>query len=194
MPKHWISLLLLTSLIIVFVIFWESPPDILGGAKPSPAAEFPSAYLINSHSRQYDQQGELELELKAAKIIHYQATPGRSQTSDHADMELPELALYNEDQAPWYLKAEKGRSNHDGSRLRLMGNVYAWQTHPKQGRSELHTEVLVIDTKRSYVETDETVKIRTEGHDITAVGLKANLTEQSLQLLNRVRGVHELPN
>ena len=57
MPKHWISLLLLIALTVLFLVFWESPPALLTGEKAKPKAEFPAAYMIDSHSQHFDEDG-----------------------------------------------------------------------------------------------------------------------------------------
>lgn len=191
MPKHWISLLVLVVLTIMFVVFWESPPAILSGPKPEAKAEFPSAYMLNSRSRQYDSKGKLKFELKADKVVHYQAVPGRQAANDFANIEAPELTLYSGGSSPWHLSAKQGRSNFDGSKLTLKGDVYGWQTNSDKGRNELNTDQLVIHTVRNYVETDKAVMIRTAGHSTKAIGLRADLNKETLQLRSKVRGVHE---
>lgn len=191
MPKHWISLLILVTLTLLFVVFWESPPAILSAPKAAPNATFPASYLVNSHSRQYDEDGTLGFEMRAKKIVHYQASPGKQQDTDFAQIESPQLLLHNSGAEPWHISAKRGKSNHNGSRLTLIDDVYAWQINKKGERNELNTDELVLLTEQQYVETNKAVIIAAPGHTITAIGLKANLQKDSLQLLSRVRGVHE---
>lgn len=191
MPKHWISLLLLIALTVLFLVFWESPPALLTGAKKTSKAEFPAAYMINSHSQHFDETGHLDYEIKAAKIVHFQSTPGRQQDSDHADITSPDITLHAEGRKPWHIKAKKGRSNSDGSQIILTEDVEGWQEGDEGQRNELNTDELVIHTRRNYVETDKAVIINNSGHTIKAIGLEADLNKETLRLKQRVRGVHE---
>ncbi|MCV6623154.1 MAG: LPS export ABC transporter periplasmic protein LptC [Cellvibrionaceae bacterium] len=191
MPKHWISLLLLIALTVLFLVFWESPPALLTGEKAKPKAEFPAAYMIDSHSQYFDKDGRLNYEVKAAKVVHYQATPGRQQESDHADISEPDITLYTANGEPWHISAATGRANADGSKIYLKSDVHAWQAVSQGERNELNTDELVIHTKRNYVETDKAVIISSSGHNIKAIGLEADLNKESLRLKQRVRGVHE---
>ncbi|GAA6153500.1 LPS export ABC transporter periplasmic protein LptC [Pseudoteredinibacter isoporae] len=191
MPKHWISLLLLIALTVLFLVIWESPPALLSGAKKDSKAEFPAAYMIDSHSQHFDESGHLDYEIKAAKVVHYQVTPGRQQDNDHADITSPEITLHAPGRQPWYIRAKTGRSNSDGSKIILTKDVEGWQENDDGQRNELNTDELVIHTKRDYVETDKAVIITSGGHTIKAIGLEANLNKETLRLKQRVRGVHE---
>lgn len=191
MPKHWISLLLLIALTVLFLVFWESPPAILSGEKESPKKDIPASYLIDSHSQHFDNEGHLNYEIKASKIVHYQAVPGYARNTDYADISAPNITLYSKVSSPWHITARQGVSNSDGSQLTLTDDVHAWQQLPNGERSELNTDELIIHIKRNYVETDKAVIINNSGHTIKAIGLEADLNTDSLRLKERVRGVHE---
>lgn len=192
MPKHWISLLLLIALTGLFLALWESPPALLsGGDKEKPKKEIPASYMIDSHSQHFDESGKLNYEIKASKIVHYQASPGYQQDSDYADLNAPDITLYSKEGAPWRITAKQGVSNSDGSQLTLSDDVHAWQETINGLNNELNTDQLIIHIKRNYVETDKAVIINNGSHTIKAIGLGADLNTELIRLKERVRGVHE---
>ncbi len=191
MPKHWISLLLLIALTVLFLVFWESPPAILSGEKESPQKSIPASYLIDSHSQHFDNEGHLNYEIKASKIVHYQAVPGYARNTDYADISAPNITLYSKVSSPWHITARQGVSNSDGSQLTLTDDVHAWQQLPNGERSELNTDELIIHIKRNYVETDKAVIIQVIVGVMAVVPMLKAVDTELIRLKERVRGVHE---
>lgn len=194
MPKHWISLLSLILITVVFIVLWESPPEgLLGKTKAnSEVPEFPSVYLVNSYTREYNQHGKLSFEFRAAHFRHYQANPGQQQSSDYALIDKPAITLHSKDaDSPWYITADSAHSNFDGSIITLSQNVHAWQKIDNASRNELKTEQLILEPNKKYAETDKAVTISNPGNIVNGVGMQAFLKSNIIKLLSRVKSVHE---
>lgn len=208
MPKHWVSLLSLILITVVFIVLWESPPDSLRGKRSDrlEPAEYPSVYLVNPYTREYDKDGLLNFEFRAKHFRHYQIEPGHEQNSDYALIDKPHIVLYdnyqyietdnkgntgNNSNIPWIITADSAHSNFDGSIITLSGNVLAWQTINNLTRNELKTEKLILEPNKKFAQTDKAVTISNPGNIVNGVGMQAFLQSNIIKLLSRVKSVHE---
>lgn len=209
MPKHWISLLSLILITVVFIVLWESSPDSLRGKRSDrpETAEYPSVYLVNPYTREYNKDGLLNFEFKAKHFRHYQIDPGQEQSSDYALIDSPHIVLYDHNQdnvssnsnsddkgnnIPWIITADSAHSNFDGSIITFSGNVLAWQTINSLIRNELKTEKLILEPNKKFAQTDKAVTISNPGNIVNGVGMQAFLQSNIIKLLSRVKSVHEL--
>lgn len=89
----------------------------------------------------------------------------------------------------WHLTSDHGRVREEGNDVELHGNVRV--TGPPQGDAEplsLTTETLRINTPTEFIETDAPVKLRWSGHELDAVGMRADLKAGRLSLESDVNG------
>ena len=89
----------------------------------------------------------------------------------------------------WHMKSDHGQVRADGNDVQLTGNVTILGSAPGSGLPlSLKTESLRINTPTQYIETDAPVRLRWSGHELTAVGLKADLKAGTLRLESEVHG------
>jgi lipopolysaccharide export system protein LptC len=89
----------------------------------------------------------------------------------------------------WHLTSDHGQVRANGDDVELKGNVRI--TGPPQGGSEplsLTTESLRINTPTEFIETDAPVKLRWSGHELDAIGMRADLKAGTLRLESDVNG------
>jgi len=89
----------------------------------------------------------------------------------------------------WHLTSDHGLVREEGNDVELTGNVRV--TGPPQGGVEplsLTTEILRINTPTEFIETDAPVRLRWSGHEIDAVGMRADLKAGTLSLESDVNG------
>jgi len=67
-----------------------------------------------------------------------------------------------------------------------------WKVNEHQQKSELVSERLVVKPEQQYVETDKAVMLTTAGSTTRAIGMRAYLKQDKIELLSNVRGTHEL--
>jgi lipopolysaccharide export system protein LptC len=126
----------------------------------------------------------------ASETRYFQISRRGPTSSDYAELSKPELTLFGEDAPPWHIVAEEGKAEDQGDRILLWGKVRIWQTDQDK-LSEFTTPFLIVEPERQYAETDKPVMITSAGSTTQAVGMKAYLKEDRIQLLSRVRGTHE---
>ena len=89
----------------------------------------------------------------------------------------------------WHMKSDRGQVRANGDDVQLNGNVTIQGPAPGSGEPlSLRTESLRINTPTEYIETDAPVQLRWSGHELTAVGLKADLKAGLLRLESKVHG------
>jgi LPS export ABC transporter protein LptC len=93
------------------------------------------------------------------------------------------------DETPWLLSAASAKYARDGSQLDLLGNVQVRST-PADGTQAVTivTEQLLFSPDTSSAESDESVEIRVGGWQLSAVGLRTLLKEDTLELESQVHG------
>ncbi len=113
-----------------------------------------------------------------------------SQRLDDGAVELDEVRLrYAPDsELPWLLTATAGRMPPGGKLLQLLGEVVA-TTQDRDGvPATIRTDYLEVDTGSYVAFTERPVEVVFGGGQLAAVGLRAFLREDRLQLLSEVHG------
>ncbi len=191
MPRNLFSILAVITLLVSFIVLWESPPAVFSRDKGDPEKRKPTArsYLTDIKTTQYDEEGRISYVFSASKLSIFQQHPKRSSKNDYTEIEAPSLLLLSEGEAPWHLTADTGRTQ--GKNLTLNGNVLAWRENQQGHRSELSTTQLVVKPEQQYAETDKPVMITTVGSRTQAGGMKFYLKENKLVLTSKVRGRYD---
>jgi lipopolysaccharide export system protein LptC len=111
-------------------------------------------------------------------------------------IERPVLDWYQPDgrTREWRLLAERGWVAADNQLVRLEGEVVVTRTAEsgKPPATIITRDVLVRPAERQ-AETAAPARAVTPGSDLRAIGLRAILDEERLELLSEVRGVYEPP-
>lgn len=146
----------------------------------------PDYFMENFTQTTMNAEGRPQHRLNADLMLHY---------PDDGSTELvrPKLEVYNEAPSPWHVMADKGWVNKDNDLVLLTGEVQIWR-EGEDGRREVEVitrDVRVLPRDR-YAETDQAATIRAPGTVYHAIGMRAKLNEDTLELLNRVRGRHEV--
>jgi len=89
----------------------------------------------------------------------------------------------------WHLTSDYGRVRANGDDVQLTGNVVVTGTTPGAGEPmTLSTRSLSIHTPTEYIETKDPVIWRWSGHELTGVGMQADLKAGKLRLESDVHG------
>jgi LPS export ABC transporter protein LptC len=89
----------------------------------------------------------------------------------------------------WRLKSDRGQVRADGDDVQLDGNVVVNGQAPGSGAPiTLSTETMRINTPTEFIETDGPVRLRWSGHQLDAVGMRADLKAGTLRLESKVHG------
>lgn len=193
MIKNWLAPLAIIALTILLLMFWDTPPQNFLNPEPEiqAKAKYPANILQNTVNREYDEQGQLKSVFEAKESRYFQVNRKRRTHKDYAELTEPTLTLHSADAPPWRITADEGRAEKNGDIIHLWGKVHIWQKDKLGQISELTTPYLTVKPKRQYAETDKPVMIVSAGSTTKAVGMKAFLQRDKIQLLSKVRGIHE---
>lgn len=111
------------------------------------------------------------------------------------EVDLDEVALvYNPRlQVPWQVSATTGQMPPGGKLLRLLGEVVAVTQDSDGVPATIRTDYLEVDPETYVAFTERPVDIEYDGARVTAIGMRAFLKEDRLQLLSDVHGTF-IPN
>ncbi|WP_347332793.1 LPS export ABC transporter periplasmic protein LptC [Marinimicrobium locisalis] len=185
-PLTWVGLFLLIAVVAV----WDYSPEDLLREKETQQERFPQAYMIDSQTRRYNKEGELHYRMLSERADFFQFLPERSSPRDYSLIQSPEVTVHGEGEHPWRLTSRVGRSNATGDELRFNGNVRAWQSQPG-GELVLTTPELLVEPNRQYAHTSKAVKMRSPRGQHEAIGMRADLSKDHIELLSEVRGTYE---
>jgi LPS export ABC transporter protein LptC len=105
---------------------------------------------------------------------------------DRVAGEKPSAAAGNE---KWHLKSDRGQVRDNGDDVQLLGNVVVTGQAPGGGPPiTLSTETMRINTPTEFIETDAPVRLKWSGHQLDAVGMRADLKAGTLRLESKVHG------
>ena len=176
---------LVLVVIAALTAWWLSKLDESGGGGRELKAHEPDYYMENFTQSTMDEQGRLHHRLSAELMLHYP-------DDDTTEMVKPILEVYNDGPMPWHVRAEKGWISANNDVVLLTGQVHIWRDR-EDGRREIDvvTRDLRVLPREQYAETDKSARIRGEGVQYDAVGMRASFEQSRLELMSRVKGRHE---
>lgn len=132
----------------------------------------------------FDERGNPELKLQAKSIVHYPK-------DGSMDLEAPHALVFEQEGPPWRVVSERGWLSDDLAVVRLLGHAElqrdAWQG---TGPIKVVTRDVSIQTETRFIETDRAVKAWMGENTLEAVGMRLDLTRETLRLLARVKGYY----
>jgi lipopolysaccharide export system protein LptC len=187
--KNILMTLLILTVASVFVVFWDSPPEIFVREKRTRVEQIPTAdsYMRQTLTAKYDKDGERAYTLKASTGLYFSK-------GDRFELEEPLLVAYrdNGSNPPWRLRADEAHTEKRGGEVVLTGDVYAWQEQPR-GINEMRTSRLLFLPETNIARTDRKVALESPGSVTTGTGMEANFDTEVYRLLSNVRGRHNVP-
>lgn len=164
---------------------WLQRIAALDDGAGGPLTRRPDYWMDGVSRTLLDANGEVEAVLDATRMTHYP-------DDDSTALEQPRLALYNGPGSPWRVNAESGWISGDGSVVRLDGAVEIFRLDADgRRRFEILTSDVRLLPRERYAETEAPAVMTGPSTQTHAIGLRANLSRNRLQLLNRVRTVYE---
>jgi len=147
------------------------------------SALLPEFYVEQPRWQVFDEHGLPKRELQARRLEQWP-------DEDRARLFEPRLQLTDVQQQHWRASAQRGWIAADQRHMVLEAAVKL-QREAGDGDLVLHTEKLRIDDKGDVIETDQPVVLVSGNWHFSATGLHAELGRQQLQLLGKVRGIHD---
>lgn len=158
--KNSILASLLVIAMVLFVSFWDSPPEMFLGkeAAKQAAASKANSYMTQSTTRKFDEFGQLTFVLKTSEGQFFK-------DQNRFVVDLPEITAFGTDieEAPWEMTAKTGVVFNRGQRIIMRGDVHAWQEAPP-GASHFKTPELTYYPEKEIAETSRPVTISSPDH------------------------------
>jgi LPS export ABC transporter protein LptC len=184
MPRNFTSIVLLGVVIVAALWFLDSPPpQFQSSPEPASDAFVLTQYFNNIDTVQYNSQGLPEQRFQSKRIEH-QTLAGTDSVDEkgRALMQLPDISFYQDGEVRWRINSLSGESNLNEEKIHLQNQVALNQLGRDDAWS-IETESLWIDPSQQTAHTEAPVKLQTRGILSTGVGMKADLIEESIEVL-----------
>lgn len=129
-----------------------------------------------------NENGEQQRQLEAPKLIHHIK-------SSQKVLKKPVIHI-KRDKTPWVITADQATSNHDDSKIILIGHVHIVQFQNKLKISELLTSRLNYYPNSQKVDTNQNITYLSQGMTVHSKGLRADLHQETMELVSNARGVY----
>jgi lipopolysaccharide export system protein LptC len=193
MPKLWRVLLTLGCGIILILLLWRSPPkelsELISQAQQVP--DYPTTYLVNARTRQFDEEGKLSYILEADKMAYFnKSDPSKPDTL----LEQPNITMFDQDNSrpPWKATANNAEGSEQQDELIMIGDVVIQQRLDNGEQTRLETTELTIKPNRRYAETDKPVIITDKTGVVRSTGVRIFFDDERIELLSNVSGNYTL--
>lgn len=188
--KNPLMAVVIAAALIIFVIFWDSPPEVFLSKKKTALATLPKAnsYMVNSETHKFNKQGVEVFVLNTERGQFFQ-------TQNEFIMDKPRIQANSETlgEPPWRLTANSGTVSDSGEQIVLRGDVRAWQD-ATSGETQFDTSQLTFYPNRNFAETDQKVTLLSPGSNVSGKGMKADFDQKTFQLLSSVKSKHHAVN
>lgn len=188
--KNIRTLFILFALGIIAALGWWLSEQLapVTGAAPRTPSQLPDYTMSDFTLTSMNTEGIPAYQLQAHTMTHH---PARA----ISDLLQPYLLFFRSDAEPWHLQSETGDATDDGKLVHLLGEVQIWRKPSADNRPlTLDTRNLTVHPDRDFAETSEAVHMVSEGTDIRGTGMRARFDTEYIEILSRVRGVHEFNN
>ena len=126
--------------------------------------------------------GKMQYHLSADSMLHFKE-------SDLTQLKKPNIEMFRTATEHWQIKANGGSINPDGDQVILKGQVeIKGSSDGQKNPLVITTESLQISPDKNTVSTRDNIKLSGHGVLIQARGMLANMNDETIQLLAKVRG------
>lgn len=153
--------------------------------------EFPQLYMTDVNVREFNDLGELAYQIRTEQITQYQIDLNAPSPEDYYLLRQPVFTFYEKHPTPWQISSINARGLADGKVMDLQGDVVIQQDSNEFGLLTANTETLTIHTDTQFAQTDKAVTMRSPKSQMDAIGMKANLQENHIEMLSNVKVVYE---
>jgi len=177
-----LTAVLLLLLVTVIGTGWYLQQQESDPQQTSVSSSGPDAFVTGMQLTVMDETGQEKYRIESDTMTHFPE-------DEHFKLTRPRFNITRPDGTVWQITAERGRTTPDNDQLWLLGEVDIRRPETSK-TSGLHvkTSDMLIKPDDETAETDNAVTITARGYLVTAVGLKADLKKNLLELRSRVQG------
>lgn len=188
LPLPWLVVIVL---VIVFATFKYSNKEDSVSQQQAEAKVFPQSYITDVEMRQFDASGNIQYQMNTPLIRRFQVNDSPSD-KDYSLFETPVFMVVTNPQRPgWFITSQEGRLDTNDTWFTLTQEVLARQTSEKQGETTISTSDLRLNLQDQFAQTSKAVTMRAAKSQITALGMRADMKRERIELLSNVKGTYE---
>ncbi len=129
-----------------------------------------------------NKEGKPTLKLITPKMVHYPE-------NDMTDVFAPRVTVYRKSPEPWYIDSDFAKASQGTNSILFWSHVNIH--HPadtENPKTSFLTEALTIFPDQQLASTDQPVTFIQPDTTVHAVGMMANLNENTVKLLSQTQG------
>jgi LPS export ABC transporter protein LptC len=181
MNKKYIffTALLFITLLTASMLAFKAAKNITTARVTNP--NNPDFFMTNTFYTKFDNDGNISEQIHMDKIMHFT-------TRNNYIFDNPRIKMNNQNEVPWHITANKGKSEFGKSKIYLWDNVKLIQAiDPKENPIfDISTNSLFIYTNNKSAQTSDPITIIQSGSIAKAVGAKADFKSGTVKLLSNV--------
>ena len=181
-PVLFIVLAVLSGL---FGVWYLQPSKVLV-VDTETAKESPTLFARSVTRQVFTDEGELSSIIHAKELL--QRDP-----SEAAKALTPDITLYRDGKASWYITSETALLNPDGTTT-LINDVKIQQAKEAEENWLLVTPELSFHAERQYAYTEHPVTMTRIGGRLDAVGMEMDLKKETVEFKANVSAVYQMYN
>ncbi len=142
----------------------------------------PDSYMEVVTAMQYGANGKPTMQLITPKMVHYPE-------NDSTDIFAPHVTIYRKSPQPWFIEANFAKTTDGVKEILFWSNVTIH--HPsdiENPATSLQTEELTIFPDQQLARTDLAVTFIQPDTTVHAIGMLANLNDNTIKLLSQAQG------
>ncbi len=179
-----IIIILLIVAVSLFLLYFDKVDEASEITSFTEQEKRPDFFMDDVSSVKLNPDGSIHYRLTATTLTHFSQ-------NDLTELTNPHLTLYQNEELPWELTAQKGTLISDGSIINLRDDVELVQKDElNTSATQLITSELTIKPNEHFATTDKPVTIKTADGLTQAKGLNAFLKTNRIELLSEVSGVY----
>jgi len=182
-------------LLAVIGLSWNDGDAVLtkksAATTPANSEPSPTTVIDNAQLDSFDETGRKVRQLNGKRISYFDADKRSLIEAPH--LYVLRLSGDKKSETPWEVTADRATAYQSSSIIDLYGNVTLFSNTAPNGPMRIVSEYLHVNTERELAHTDKAVNIHIRNSVSQAVGMRADLARDYLQLPSRVKEIHEAP-
>lgn len=168
------------AMVTYVTLYWDSgqPAMLLRAADPN----LVDLYVVEPRGARFDTEGKQVQTFRAERLTHYMM-------NDHAVLAAPQFQSVSGNGDTWSATSVTATLIGD-TEVQMRGNVVIVD---QNGARRLNTEALQWYPPQERVESKVAVTLVQRLHTTKAVGMRADLNTDRIELLHQVEGNHVIP-
>ena len=181
LPTNVLSgiLALIVALAFFFWLFDADDPTV--GLVASQGEQSPEWYWENARFWNFDKEGHLEQEATATLAEYYRA-------EDTIYLDKPRLISHVGNEDSWHTRAERGEVREKKDVVQLLGSVEIFKG---DGSVTIRTDKMTLIRSQDMAVTGAAITMTGTTSQTDAIGMRAWLKQEKVELLAKVKTVHE---